>query len=171
MRSGTDMIRAATDADADLIAAWLSDAGTTRYLTSNLRGGTLTPQVVKLALRRRDQGWFVFTAADEAGAPPVGIVAVDAIDTVDGIANLWFVLGDPRLGGRGITSGAIAEFCAANPIGLHVVSAWVAEPNTPSLRCLARAGFKEIGRIEDAVELPEGRRARVLFARQLVRRG
>ena len=163
------MIRAATEQDAEAIAAWLSDPETTRYLTSNLRGGTLSAQVIKLALRRKDQGWFVFTRDDSPESPAAGLVALDSIDAIDGIANLWFVLGDSTLGGKGLTSRAIGQLCVQNPLRLHVFSAWVAEVNVPSLRCLARAGFAEIGRIEDAVALPGTRAARILFARQLAR--
>ena len=163
------MIRAATEHDADLIAHWLSDHEITRYLTSNLRGGTLSAQLIKLALRRKDQGWFVFTRDDDPQGAPAGLVAVDSIDAGDGIGNLWFVLGDKSLGGQGLTSRAIDELCTQNPLRLHVASAWVAEVNVPSLRCLARAGFAEIGRIEGAVALPGTRAARVLFARKLAR--
>lgn len=161
------MIRAANVEDAEAIAEWLSDPSKTRYLTSNLRGATLSAQVVKLALKRKDQGWFVFTADDDPNGSPVGLVAVDSIDAVDGIANLWFVLGRSDLGGKGLTANAIDQLCRDNPLTLRVFSAWVVEVNTPSLKCLARAGFDNVGRIDNAVALDGTRSARVLFARQL----
>lgn len=160
------MLRRASPDDAGLIAQWLSDTEITRYLTSNLRGGALTPQLVLMGLRRRDQAWFVYGHGDDPGAPQ-GLVAIDSIDAGDGVANLWFVLGAKTEGRRGITSRAIDELCRTNPMQLHVATAWVAEPNVASLKCLARAGFREVGRIENAVALPEGRCARVLFARGL----
>lgn len=156
------MLRPARPEDADRIAGWLSDPAITRYLTSNLRGGTLTPQLVQVALRRRDQLWFVF----EVDGKPAGLVAIDSIDTWDGVANLWFVLGESSLGGRGLTSAAIGEFCALNPAGLHIAMAWAGSPNVASLRCLARAGFHEVGRIPDSFVVPEGRFERVLFQRR-----
>lgn len=171
IRWGVSMIRPASDDDAGTIARWLSDGETTRYLTSNLRGGALSAQVVRLALKRRDQVWYVFSETLESAAPPIGLVALDGIDAIDGIANLWFVLGEREFGGRGHTARAIDALCATNPMQLDVVSAWVAEPNVASLRCLARAGFAQAGRIEGAVALPEGRAARILFARRLARNG
>lgn len=160
------MLRRAEPEDAGLIARWLADPAITRYLTSNLRGAAMTPQLVQMGLRRRDQAWFVFGDGD-AVAPAQGLVAIDSIDAGDGVANLWFVLGEVRERRRGLTSRAIDELCRTNPMQLHVATAWVAEPNVASLRCLARAGFAEVGRIADAVALPEGRCARVLFARGL----
>lgn len=160
------MLRRAVDEDAGLIAGWLSDPETNRYLTSNLRGGRLTARLVQMGLRRRDQAWFVFGEGDGDTAA-LGLVAIDSIDTGDGVANLWFVLGERNVARRGLTSRAIAALCAANPMQMHVVTAWAAEPNVASLKCLARAGFHRVGRIENAVALPEGRSARILFARGL----
>lgn len=162
------MLRRALPEDAGRIAAWLSDPEITRYLTSNLRGGQMTAQLVQMGLRRRDQAWFVFgEGADDSADPPQGLVAIDSIDSGDGVANLWFVLGDASGRRHGLTSRAIDALCRSNPIGLSVATAWVAEPNVASLKCLARAGFYVVGRIADAVALPEGRCARVLHARRL----
>jgi len=159
------MLRRALPEDAERIARWLSDPDITRYLTSNLRGGTMTGQLVQMGLRRRDQAWFVFGEGENAA--PLGLVALDSIDAGDGVANLWFVLGEQVVQRRGLTSRAIDALCRDNPLGLTVATAWAAEPNVASLKCLARAGFGEVGRISEAVALPEGRAARVLFARRL----
>lgn len=156
------MLRPAIAEDASLIAAWLSDPQLSKYLTSNLRGITLSPQLVKVALRKRDLSWYVFSAGDDA---PVGLVALDSIDATDGVANLWFVLGDQTKARTGLTSTAIRKFCEDNPANLALVTAWAAEPNLPSRGCLLRAGFEEFGRLDDAVNLPEGRCARILFKR------
>ena len=161
------MLRPAQINDAPTIAGWLSDPDVTRYLTSNLRGGALSAQLVQVALRRRDQAWYLFRDPDETGARPAGLIAVDSIDTVDGIGNLWFVLGDKGKRRRGLTSRAIGEFCVNNPLRLHVASAWAGEPNAASIACLRRAGFREVGRIPDAFVVDKGRFARVLFERQL----
>ena len=161
------MLRPADAQDAALIARWLSEPDNTRYLTSNLRDNKLTPALVQVGLRRKDQAWYLF--GDE-GATPVGLIAVDSIDRIDGVGNLWFLLGEAAQRRRGLTARAIDAFCRANPLGLDVLIAWAGEPNEASLACLRRAGFREVGRIPNAFAVAGGRFARVVFERQL-RRG
>jgi RimJ/RimL family protein N-acetyltransferase len=152
--------------DAALIARWLGEPDNARYLTSNLRGGGLTPALIQIGLRRKDQAWYLFNP-DESDAVPVGLIAVDSIDRIDGIANLWFLLGETRHRRKGLTARAIDEFCRANPLHLSVLTAWAGEPNQGSIACLRRAGFREVGRIPNAFAVSEGRFARILFERQL----
>ena len=163
------MLRPADAQDAELIARWLSAPDNTRYLTSNLRDNRLTPALVQVGLRRKDQAWYLFGDEKSAGTP-VGLLAVDSIDRVDGVGNLWFLLGEPEQRRRGLTARAIDAFCRANPLGLDVLIAWAGEPNEASLACLRRAGFREVGRIPNAFAVDGGRFARVVFERQL-RRG
>ncbi len=163
------MVRAAIMQDAALIAGWLGAPDNTRYLTSNLRGVGLTPALIQVGLRRKDQAWYLFES-ETPDAVPVGLIAVDSIDRVDGVANLWFLLGEQRYRRKGLTARAIDDFCRANPLDLAVLTAWAGEPNEASIACLRRAGFREVGRIPNAFAVSEGRFARVLFERQL-RRG
>lgn len=160
------MLRRALPEDAERIAGWLSRPEVNRYLTSNLRGVELRSQLVQVALRRPDQAWFVFSDADSERDAPVGLVALDGIDEIDGVANLWFVLGEQERAQRGLTSTAIKMFCEDNPLGLRVAMAWAAEVNEPSLKCLARSGFCQTGRVDNAFSLMEGGRcARLYFSR------
>jgi len=159
------MLRPADAQDAALIARWLSEPDNTRYLTSNLRDNKLTPALVQVGLRRKDQAWYLF--GDENA--PVGLLAVDSIDRIDGVGNLWFLLGEAAQRRRGLTARAIDAFCRANPLGLDVLIAWAGEPNEASLACLRRAGFREVGRIPNAFAVAGGRFARVVFERQLRR--
>ncbi len=163
------MLRAALPADAPTISRWLSEPSINRWLTSNLRGQGLAPPLVQVALRRKDMAWWLFGDA-EADAP-AGLVALDSVDMIDGVANLWFVLGEHDKARRGLTSRAIRAFCDANPLGLVVATAWAIATNEASLRTLARAGFVEVGTIANAVALPEGRCGRILFARPFGRIG
>lgn len=157
-------LRAATPDDAALLAAWLNDPATNRLLTSNLRGGGLDAKALALGLRRRDQVWMLF--AESAEAPPAGLIALDGIDRADGVANLWFLLGDKAQARRGLTSAAIAAFCAANPADLHVATAWIVAENAASAACLRRAGFAQAGRIDEAVLIDGKRQDRILFQRR-----
>jgi len=162
------MLRAAQAQDADLIARWLGQPDNTRYLTANLRGSKLTPALIQVGLRRKDQAWYLFDDEKPAGGP-VGLIAVDSIDRADGVGNLWFLLGEAGQRRRGLTARAIDAFCRANPLDLDVLIAWAGEPNEASLACLRRAGFREVGRIPNAFAVDGGRFARVVFERQLRR--
>jgi RimJ/RimL family protein N-acetyltransferase len=163
------MFRRAETDDAGLLACWLSDPENTRYLTSNLRGGTLSAALVQVALRRRDQAWYLF--GPDGGVNPAGLLAVDSIEAVDGVANLWFVLGDKAQRRKGLTTHAVDTFCHDNPLGLRAVTAWAGAPNTASLACLRRAGFRELGQLPNSFAIAEGRFARILFERQLTAAG
>ena len=156
-------LRPAVAEDCGLIAGWLSDPAINAMLSSNLRGAQVSAQALMLGLRRRDQSWMLF--APDAAAMPAGLIALDSVDTVDGIANLWFLLGTRDFGGRGLTSAAIARFCRDNPAGLHVLTAWIVDGNTASVRCLEKAGFHPAGRIEQGVAFAGGRRDRILMQR------
>ena len=54
------MLRRAGPDDAAMIAAWLNRSDNRGYLAENLRQGQLSEQIVKLAIRRKDQAWFVY---------------------------------------------------------------------------------------------------------------
>ena len=158
------MLTRARPEDADLIADWLSVEETRCWLTENLREKPVTAQLVKVALRRPDQAWFLFTDPAVGSGAHVGLVALDHIEPSDGVANLWYVLGEKEHAGRGLTTAAIKEFCCSNPLSLRVAMAWAAAPNIASIRCLEKAGFSLIGIVDDAFQLPDGNRcARHLF--------
>lgn len=158
-------LRPATADDCAAIAAWLNDPARHALLSANLRTGGASAQALTLGLRRKDQLWMVF--APNADAPPAGLIALDSIDAGDRIANLWFVLGDAALEGRGLTSAAIAAFCAANPAGLHTATAWIVDGNAASVRCLEKAGFTHVGRIHEGVRWQDGWRDRIVMQRRL----
>jgi ribosomal-protein-alanine N-acetyltransferase len=61
-----------------------------------------------------------------------------------GALGYWI---DRRHAGRGVASTAVAllvDHCFG-PVGLHRIEAWVRPENEPSLRLLARIGFREEG--------------------------
>jgi RimJ/RimL family protein N-acetyltransferase len=155
-------LRAALPEDAERIALWLNAEWARRWLSANLRAGAMNAGLVRAALRRPDQRWFVATD----GEAPAGLVVLDQIDTADGLANLWYVLGDAAARGRGTMPAAIDRLCRENPAGLHVVTAWAGAPNAASRRCLEKAGFRVIGRVSGAFAV-DGRHDRILFERVL----
>ncbi len=157
-------IRRIVAADAETVAGWLSRPSICRFLTSNLRAGAMTPALVRAVISRPDQMWTVFCDDDDE---PIGLIALDSIDREDGVANIWYLLGNEDLAGRGLTSAALERFAAANPMGLVTLMAWIGEPNVASMKCLLRAGFREVGRISNAFFVEGTRHDRVIFERLL----
>lgn len=153
-------------ADAERICAWLNTPEINRYLTSNLRGAALNPGLVAAGLRRPDQAWFVFSAAE--GDEPAGLLAFDGVDTIDRIANFWFLLADPGARRKGLTSAAICTILEDNPLDLVSVTAWAGTPNAASLACMRKAGFEEVGTIRRAFMVDGGQFDRVLFQKLLI---
>lgn len=168
-------IHSANIGDAERIASWLGMADINRYLAESLRGKNMTAPLIKVALRRPDQAWFLFSTAAEP-LEPIGLIALDQIEPEDGVANIWYLLGAPSATGQGLTSAALQTFCALNPASLRVVTAWVASENPASIRCLEKAGFQPLGVIPDAFAIAAdgasrgvsgGRCARHTFYRSL----
>ena len=161
----TPSFRPATADDCGLMADWLSNSVLNAMLSSNLRSGKVNKAALMLGLRRRDQLWSVFSNSPEKS--PVGLIALDSIDSVDRTANLWFLLGQPGLAGQGLTSSALAFFCTSNPADLHTVTAWAVEGNKASVRCMEKAGFTHVGRICEAVRWEGEWRDRFLMQRRM----
>ncbi len=159
----TVSVREMTVDDAETVAGWLNLERVRKYLSSNLRGGTMQPGLVRAALRRPDQHWFVFTVDGE----PAGAIVLDTIDETDGLANCWYLLGDERFLGKGHTGTALKAVLDANPAGLHCVTAWCGAPNEASIRCLQSAGFCPVGSYTGAFVVDGKRSDRLLFERVL----
>jgi RimJ/RimL family protein N-acetyltransferase len=162
-------VRPAEIGDADGIACWLNDPEVYRYLTSNLRHGGMTAALVRSGLRRPDQSWHVIEAEGEGGARPIGLIAFDTVDGEDGVANMWYLIGEGEFRGRGVAAEAITRLLDENPLGLVTVTAWVGEPNTASIHCLEKAGFRTVGRVTAAYHVEGRRYDRVLFEKLLAR--
>lgn len=130
------------------VAGWLSRPEVNRWLTSEWRGREVQPATIAMAVRNKRNRLFL--VSDDA--TPCGMAALADIDVADRTAMVWYVLGEPGLGGRGITSEAVRLVArkAFAELGLASVYAWIMEDNVASRRVLEKAGFREAGRIRDA---------------------
>jgi len=155
-------VRPAESGDADLIAAWLGRAAVRRYLSSSIRDRVISPQLIAVALKRQDQSWIVVVVDGN----PVGLLVLDDFDACDGIANLWYCLGELSMRGRHIMPNAINLLTSLPPLPVQVMSAWVGSNNQASLRCLKRAGFRRVGIIKNAFRV-DGVHDRVIFEKQI----
>jgi RimJ/RimL family protein N-acetyltransferase len=135
--------------DYALVAAWLSRTDTNRWLTAEWRNRTVTETMIAMVVRnhRRNR---LFLVREEGHA--CGLVGLADLDTGDRTAMLWYVLGDDRMAGRGITSEAVRHLASVSvrDLGLASLYAWVMEDNIASIRVMEKAGFRHAGRIRSA---------------------
>ncbi len=134
-------------------ARWLADPAINRWLNPEWRERTTTPTTLAIALRnRRNRLWLFRHAGD-----PAGLVALSDLDAAERTANLWYLLGENALAGRGLTTAAATALIdtAFHDLGLRALQAWAMRPNVPSLRLLARLGFRPAGCLRHAAT-PDG---------------
>lgn len=135
------------------MAAWLSDPAIHRWLTAEWRGRTVTPSVIAMALRNRRNLLYQF----ETEGVIRGLVAFSEFEPRDRSAMVWYLLGDQRLAGKGVTTEAVRLLCATGFGELQLASIWamVLAPNSASMRLLQKLGFcpagvlRQVERVED----------------------
>ena len=133
----------------DVVAEWLSNTEINQWLTSEWRGRTVDPIVIGIAVRNKRNKFFVVRSDDN----PCGLVGLSDWDESDKIAMVWYILGAPTLGGRGIMTEALRQLVqmAFTELGIQALYAWIMEDNLPSRRVLEKTGFHEAGRLRQAV--------------------
>ena len=156
----------ATDNHVEQIAKWLSDPNTNIFLSSNLRSKQVSISMIKVTIKRIDQSWNIVSYEN----CPVGIIVLDSYDQIDGIINLWYLIGEKNLRGKSIMSRAIKKFMKNLPFKLDVVTAWVGSNNKASIKCLEKAEFKKIGRISNSFKV-DGVHDRILFEKLVSENG
>jgi RimJ/RimL family protein N-acetyltransferase len=138
------------DATLPLAAGWIAAPENWRWL--DFRGPGQPPDVLMLtAMSRRGSHCMRVYGAPGTEAP-VGLVVLDDVSTRFGTASLWYVLGDKRHAGQGLTTAAVGAMLRLGfgELGLETVQAWVAEGNDASIRVLERNGFRRVGRYRRA---------------------
>ena len=144
-----------------LLAQWLSNTDINQWLTSEWRDRAIDPVVVAVALRNKRNRFFLVRCDNE----PCGLVALADWDAIDRVAMVWYALGVPAFGGRGVITEALGQLVqlAFKELGIDALYAWIMEDNVRSRRVLERTGFHEAGRLRSAT-LHGGRRMdRVYF--------
>lgn len=129
----------------DTVARWLSDPSKNCWLSSEWRNKTVNPSLIAIALRNKRNKFFMVRSDGE----PCGLVALSDIDPDDGTAMVWYVLGEDRFAGRGITSEAVRQLAAwaFKYLKLFSIYAWAMENNAASRKVLVKSGFREVGRL------------------------
>ena len=129
----------------ELVAGWLRHKENSQWLDFG-RGQQVLDRLV-LQVMAKSASHFVRVFSDETGSEWIGVVALSDISSFK-TALLWYVLGDKRHRGRGLTATAVAKVLGAGfaELGLHAVHAWAVPENRASVRILEKTGFKLIGR-------------------------
>lgn len=133
-------------AGVETVASWLADEENHKWLDFGGGVQALGAVTLRTMLQRGTHAFRLFFA--DAGPAPAGVVGLVALDRRFKTAALWYVLGDKRHAGRGLTTRAVAEVLAEafGALGLGAVNAWAVDRNVASQRVLERCGFKRIGR-------------------------
>ncbi len=132
----------------ELVAGWLSRPEVNRWLTSEWRDRQVQAATIAMAVRNKRNRLFLVIH----DGVPCGLAALADIDSVDRTAMVWYVLGEPELAGRGITSAAVRLVArkAFDELGLASLYAWIMDDNAASRRVLEGTGFRLAGRIRGA---------------------
>ena len=130
------------------VAGWLSKPEINQWLTGEWRDRVVDPTLIGVAVRNKRNRFFLV----RSDGVPCGLVALADWDVVDKIAMIWYALGDPASGGRGVITQAIRELVrtAFDTLGIEALHAWIMEDNERSRRALEKNGFREAGRLRRA---------------------
>ena len=130
------------------VAEWLSKPDLNQWLTSEWRGHVIDPTVIGVAVRYKRNRFFLV----RSDGVPCGLVALADWDVVDRTAMIWYALGNPALGGRGVISEAVRQLVqtAFDNLGIEALHAWIMEDNARSRRVLEKNRFREAGRLRRA---------------------
>ena len=132
-----------------LVAGWLSRHNINRWLTAEWRNQVASTTVLAIALRKQKNRLFLVRFSGQ----PCGLIGLAEIDVADATAMIWYLLGESTLSSNGIVSEAVKEVArkAFQELKLQSLYAWVMEDNSASAKVLQKAGFREAGRIRQAV--------------------
>lgn len=147
--------------DFSVVGEWLSRPAVNEWLTSDWRGRTVDPTLLAMTSRNKKNRLYLVRDENE----PAGLVALADLDAADGIAMVWYLLGNSDTGGKGIISTALGQLLsvAFTTLDLHAINAWIIADNTRSRRVLERNGFREVGRLREAVVRDGVRQDRIYF--------
>jgi ribosomal-protein-alanine N-acetyltransferase len=144
------VVRRATPADAELVAAWRDEPSTARYMPNRRRSvEELRARLAERAAPAVDPNlagtvqWMI-----EANGEPVGWVRLTVTDRENGLGDVGYTVGE-RFRGRGYASAglraAVAAAFAPTGADLDRLEAVAAVGNAASRRVLEKAGFRAEG--------------------------
>jgi len=137
--------------DADLYTKWLNDPEITQFLTldSQIIGVTQEREALE-RLIKEGKHFAVVRAEDDF---LLGNVGLNFVDMVHRRAELGIVLGEPSELSKGYGTEAIRLLLdyGFNTLGLHSIELYALAHNERALTCYRKVGFRECGRLSDAL--------------------
>ena len=143
------------------VAGWLSSTEINQWLTSEWRDRVVDPALIGVAVRNKRNRLFLVWCEET----PCGLVALADWDPIDKVGMIWYILGDPASGGRGVITEAVRQLVrvAFETLGVESLHAWIMEENVRSRKVLQKNGFREVGHLRRAAVHNGTRSDRVYF--------
>ena len=149
--------------DAARFVAWFADADVTRYLAERFPLSLQQEEdfLKRIAESQHDVWWVI-----EAEGKAIGATGIHRIDWISAHAITGTVIGDKTCWrkGYGSESMALRTEYAFRELNLHRVYLSVLADNARAMRCYEKVGFREEGRLREAVFKDGERRDLVLMA-------
>lgn len=135
------------NADIALIAEWMTLKENYQWLDFGNGTQILTAVSLKIMSQRDIHYLRLFTPDDDE--VPAGLVGLSNINREFKTATLWYLLGNKKYSGTGLTRRAVARMLqvAFQELGLQAINAWVIEHNKASIEILKKNHFQPAGRI------------------------
>jgi RimJ/RimL family protein N-acetyltransferase len=144
--------------DLPLFVSWLNDPEVTVYLSMRR---VITPEGEEEWYERvrKDPHCRHFSIVALPMEEVIGVAGLDRIDPYDGSASFGIFIGRKGYWGKGYGTEATILMLdyAFNCLGLHHIWLIVKDFNKRALRCYKKVGFKEVGRLREAILQPDGR--------------
>ncbi len=148
------ILREYISSDSVGIHNWWNDQETTKWMGPRFRRlSTLDERracLEKIIARPPDDSAY-FAIADKTSLAYIGGIDLTSIDSIDRVAILSIVIGDPSNRNKGYGSEAIQLLLkhAFQELKLHKVELNVSAENEQAVRCYAKNGFQIEGRKRD----------------------
>lgn len=132
-----------------LVAQWISDPRTNRWLYSEWREGDVDERTIAIVVMNHKKNRLYLIRHQQAA---VGVAAISQISPVDRHGVIWYLVGEAAATGRGVASRAIALLVerAVTELDLHSLEASVLEGNLASERVLLKNRFQRVGVLHQA---------------------
>jgi len=127
-----------------LVAQWISDPKTNRWLYSEWREGNVDERTIAIvAMNHKKNRLYLIRYQQTA----VGVAAISQISPVDRHGVIWYLVGEAAAIGRGVASRAVALLVerAFTELDLHSLEASVLDDNLASERVLLKNQFVRVG--------------------------
>ena len=157
-------VKPVADRDLPTVVEWLTRPATAQWLDFGA-GRSVSATALKYGMARGMEKIFTFSAEGEEA--PAGVVGLSQIHPRFRTAMLWYALGAPDMGGRGMTTRAVEAVLeiAFDQLELDAINAWTVADNRASERILQKTGFRLIGRQRRCHYIDDQPHDRLLFDR------